>query len=98
MLQGRDLQLNHLSAACFVLYVQDRRLELVLDLHANVCIPGLWIQGNSFDSVYRFERHIVFPKMLALNCPDFEAENAMYNADVEKEGTCRRYSRGGQLL
>ncbi len=32
---------------------QERRLEFVLDLHANICVPGLWVQGNSFDSVYR---------------------------------------------
>ena len=36
---------------CFGL--QERKLEFVLDLHGNVCIPGLWVQGNSFDSVYR---------------------------------------------
>jgi hypothetical protein len=48
------------------------------------------VQGNSFDSVYRFERHIVFPKLLANNCPDFEQSNAMYNADGDKDGTLRR--------
>ncbi len=46
---------------------------------------------NKASNISRFERHIVFPKMLALNCPDFEAESAMFNADVEKEGTCRRF-------
>jgi hypothetical protein len=47
-------------------------------------------QGNSYDSVYRNERHSVFPKMLAQNCPDFNLTQTMYNADPEKEGTARR--------
>ena len=47
-------------------------------------------QGNSYDSVYRYERHIVFPKMLAQNCPDFDPKQTFYNADLEKEGTTRR--------
>ena len=48
-------------------------------------------KGNSFDSVYRFERHILFPKLLAQNCPDYELSNCMYNADGDKEGTLRRF-------
>ena len=47
-------------------------------------------QGNSYDSVYRNERHSVFPKMLAQNCPDFNLTQTMFNADPEKEGTARR--------
>ena len=41
--------------------------------------------------MYRFERHILFPKLLAQNCPDYELSNCMYNADCEKEGTLRRF-------
>jgi hypothetical protein len=41
--------------------------------------------------VYRNERHTVFPKLLAQNCPDFNLVQTMYNADPEKEGTARRY-------
>ena len=51
---------------------------------------GIFIQGNSYDSVYRYERHIVFPKMLAQNCPDFHPGNTVYNSDLEKDGTARR--------
>ena len=54
-------------------------------------ISPLSHQGNSFGSVYRFERHILFPKLLAQNCPDYELSNCMYNADGEKEGTLRRF-------
>lgn len=52
---------------------------------------GLFIYGNSYDDVYRFERHIVFPKILAQNCADFSTENTIYNANPTKAGTARRY-------
>jgi len=62
----------------------------VIDLHASSNMMGIFIQGNSYDSVYRYERHIVFPKMLIQNCPDFAKNQTFYNADLEKEGTARR--------
>ena len=52
---------------------------------------GIFLQGNSYDSVFRYERHLVFPKMMKNNCPDFSVDQSFYNADLEKEGTCRRY-------
>ena len=52
---------------------------------------GIFLQGNSYDSVFRYERHLVFPKMMKNNCPDFSVDQSFYNADEEKEGTCRRY-------
>ena len=63
----------------------------MLDLHASSAMHGVFIQGNSYDSVYRYERHIVFPKMMKNNCPDFSVDQSYYNADLEKEGTARRY-------
>ena len=46
--------------------------------------------GNAYDDVYRFERHSVFPKILAQICPDFSTENSIYNNDEEKAGSIRR--------
>ena len=46
-------------------------LEKVFDLHASPTLLGLFMRGNSYDSVYRFERHMVLPKILAQNCPDY---------------------------
>ena len=43
----------------------------VFDLHASPSLMGLFVRGNSYDSVYRFERHMVLPKILAQNCPDY---------------------------
>ena len=75
----------------FSSYFQNHKLDFVLDLHASSAMHGVFIQGNSYDSVYRYERHIVFPKMMKKACPDFSVDQSYYNADLEKEGTARRY-------
>ena len=41
------------------------KLSQVLDLHAHTSLLGLFINGNSYVSIYRYERHIVFPKILS---------------------------------
>lgn len=40
---------------------------------------------------YRYERHLVFPKLFASKCGDFSNENMIFNADDRKGGTARRY-------
>ena len=66
-------------------------LDMVLDIHAHTALTGLFIYGNSYDDVYRYERHIVFPKILAQNCEDFNCNNTIYNADQKKSGSVRRH-------
>ena len=66
-------------------------LDMVLDIHAHTALTGLFIYGNSYDDVYRYERHIVFPKILAQNCEDFSPANTIYNADQKKNGSVRRH-------
>ena len=39
----------------------------------------------------RFERHVVFPKILSQICPDFSLDNTIYNDDEAKAGSARRY-------
>eukprot|EP00095_Tigriopus_kingsejongensis_P006800 snap_masked-scaffold1064_size65302-processed-gene-0.3 protein:Tk06800 transcript:snap_masked-scaffold1064_size65302-processed-gene-0.3-mRNA-1 annotation:"cytosolic carboxypeptidase 6" len=70
---------------------QTQTLDFVLDLYGNTTLTGLFVQGNASDSVYRFERHIVLPKLIAQNCPDFEQANVMFNDDPDKAGTSRRF-------
>ena len=41
--------------------------------------------------MFRYERHIVFPKILAQNCEDFSQANTLYNADCRKNGCVRRH-------
>jgi hypothetical protein len=62
-----------------------------LDIHSHASLLGLFIVGNAYDDVYRFERHTVFPKILSQICQDFSHENTIYNNDLAKEGTARRY-------
>lgn len=40
---------------------------------------------------FRYERHIVFPKLLASICDDYAPQNSMFNADPSKIGTARRH-------
>ncbi len=45
--------------------------------------------------MYRYERHLVLPKILAQNCPeDFSQTNTIYNANPQKCGTARRQYAG----
>nr|XP_018914679.1 PREDICTED: cytosolic carboxypeptidase 6 [Bemisia tabaci] len=72
---------------------QDKNLELdfILDLHAHSSLKGVFVYGNTYDDVYRFERHIVFPKLLAQNTDCFAPQNTMFNRDSNKANTARRY-------
>ena len=73
------------------MYFMDGPLDMVIDIHSHVSLLGLFIVGNSYDDVYRFERHVVFPKIMAQICPDFSWENTIYNDDDAKAGTARRF-------
>jgi cytosolic carboxypeptidase protein 6 len=42
-------------------------------------------------SSYRYERHLVFPKLFSSKCSDYNNENTIFNADDRKLGTSRRY-------
>ena len=91
VIYGWPLTQRENSAQNFFFYFQKHNLDFVLDLHASSSMNGIFLQGNSYDSVFRYERHLVFPKMMKNNCPDFSVDQSFYNADEEKEGTCRRY-------
>nr|CAD7394882.1 unnamed protein product [Timema cristinae] len=71
--------------------IKDVELDFVLDLHAHSSLLGVFVYGNTYDDVYRYERHIVFPKLLSQNAEDYAASNTMYNRDLNKAGTTRRY-------
>ncbi|KAL6266793.1 hypothetical protein P5V15_003625 [Pogonomyrmex californicus] len=66
-------------------------LDCVLDLHAHTNATGVFVYGNTYEDVYRYERHIVLPKLLAQHAEDYELGNTMYNQDHNKAGTARRY-------
>ncbi|XP_032686255.1 cytosolic carboxypeptidase 6 isoform X2 [Odontomachus brunneus] len=66
-------------------------LDCVLDLHAHTNATGVFVYGSTYEDVYRYERHIVLPKLLAQHAEDYELGNTMYNQDHNKAGTARRY-------
>lgn len=63
----------------------------MLDIHADSTLKGSFIYGNTYEDVYRYERHIVFPKLLAATADDYSQANAMFNSDINKTGTARKY-------
>ncbi|KAG5893192.1 hypothetical protein JTB14_016468 [Gonioctena quinquepunctata] len=67
------------------------QLDFVVDIHAHSSLKGCFIYGNTYEDVYRYERHILFPKLLASTSDDYISENTMFNSDVNKIGTARRY-------
>lgn len=52
---------------------------------------GSFIYGNTYEDVYRYERHLVFPKLLSTIADDFQSDNMIFNADDRKSGSARRY-------
>ncbi|KAK9693031.1 Zinc carboxypeptidase [Popillia japonica] len=70
---------------------KDFQLDYVVDIHAHSSLTGCFIYGNSYEDVYRYERHTVFPKILATVSDDYVATNTMFNADGNKSGSARRY-------
>ncbi|XP_058823902.1 cytosolic carboxypeptidase 6 [Topomyia yanbarensis] len=67
------------------------QVDFVIDIHAHSTLTGTFIYGSTYDNVYRYERHLVFPKLFASKCEDFCQEHMMFNADDRKSGTARRY-------
>ncbi|XP_056645865.1 cytosolic carboxypeptidase 6 [Diorhabda sublineata] len=67
------------------------QLDFVIDIHAHSSLKGCFMYGNSYEDVYRYERHILFPKLLANTSDDYVPENTMFNSDINKIGTARRY-------
>lgn len=63
----------------------------MLDFHGHTTSNGSFIYGNTYEDVYRYERHLVFPKLLSSSAPDFSSENMMFNADDRKSGSARRF-------
>ncbi|CAD7087362.1 unnamed protein product [Hermetia illucens] len=68
------------------------QIDFVFDIHAHTSLFGSFIYGNTYDDVYRYERHLVFPRLFAMNAHDYIGSNVMFNADDRKAGTARRFS------
>ncbi|CAH4013469.1 unnamed protein product [Pieris brassicae] len=66
------------------------QLDFIIDLHADVSHEGVFVRGNSYDDVYRFERHAVLPKFLAMRVEAWQSDSCLYNTDSLSLGSARR--------
>ncbi|XKL65279.1 hypothetical protein PGB90_008699 [Kerria lacca] len=66
-------------------------LDIVIDLHAHCSLQGVFVYGNTYQDVYRHERHTLFPKLLSHNIDGYEPTYCMFNRDNRKKGSCRRF-------
>ncbi|XP_068620865.1 cytosolic carboxypeptidase 6-like [Battus philenor] len=66
------------------------QLDFIIDVHADISHEGVFVRGNSYDDVYRFERHAVLPKFLAMRMEAWQTSNCLYNAESTLAGTARR--------
>ncbi|KAK9890167.1 hypothetical protein WA026_008972 [Henosepilachna vigintioctopunctata] len=70
---------------------EQEQLDFVIDIHAHSSLKGCFIYGNTYEDVYRYERHILFPKLLAASALDYGKDQTMFNSDTSKNGTSRRH-------
>nr|CAI5867766.1 unnamed protein product [Callosobruchus analis] len=70
---------------------KELQLDFVVDIHAHSSLKGCFVYGNTYEDVYRYERHILFPKLLSTVADDYAQSNTMFNSDVNKSGSARRF-------
>ncbi|XP_025404712.1 cytosolic carboxypeptidase 6 isoform X2 [Sipha flava] len=70
---------------------ENMELDLVIDVHAHSSLHGVFTYGNAYDDVYRYEKHILFPKLLAQHVEGYEQSYSLCNRDIKKCGTSRRF-------
>ncbi|CAH0405012.1 unnamed protein product [Chilo suppressalis] len=66
------------------------QLDFIIDIHGDISHEGVFVRGNSYDDVYRFERHAVLPKFLSSRVEAWRPEACFYNADAQAAGSARR--------
>ncbi|KAM3964798.1 uncharacterized protein ACR2FA_001190 [Aphomia sociella] len=69
---------------------KDVQLDFIIDIHSDVSHEGVFVRGNSYDDVYRFERHAVLPKFLATRVEAWRQDACLYNSDPSVIGSARR--------
>ena len=66
-------------------------LDFFIDIHAHSTLTNGFMYGNIYDNEERFERQMIFPRLLYANAEDFSMTNTSFNRDALKAGTGRRY-------
>lgn len=65
-------------------------VELFLDMHASVSSIGSHMQGKRFEDVFRMERHLLLPKLLAKVAADYRPQDCVYASEPLRPGTALR--------
>ncbi|XP_022820628.1 cytosolic carboxypeptidase 6-like [Spodoptera litura] len=73
------------------------QLDFIIDIHADISHEGVFVRGNSYDDVYRFERQAVLPKFLGARIEAWRPEACFYNSDSLLAGTARRALPSGSI-
>lgn len=68
-------------------HIQGENVDLFLDLHTSVTSIGSFVEGKKFEDVFRMEKHLLLPKLLAKITPDFQAESCIYANEPLRPGT-----------
>ena len=66
-------------------------LDFFIDIHAHSTLNNSFMYGNVYENEERFERQMVFPRLLYGNADDFSMSNTSFNRDAMKAGTGRRF-------
>ena len=66
-------------------------LDFFIDIHAHSTLNNCFMYGNLYDNEERFERQMVFPRLLYANAADFSMASTSFNRDAIKAGTGRRF-------
>ncbi|XP_044766077.1 cytosolic carboxypeptidase 6-like isoform X2 [Coccinella septempunctata] len=70
---------------------ESNQLDFVIDIHTHSSLNGCFIYGNTYDDFYRYERHVLFPKLFASAAVDYAKDNTLFNSDPMANGTSRRH-------
>ncbi|KAJ0182059.1 hypothetical protein K1T71_002781 [Dendrolimus kikuchii] len=66
------------------------QLDFIIDIHADISHEGVFVRGNSYEDVYRFERHAVLPKFLSGRVEAWRPDACLFNTDPGVAGSARR--------
>ena len=66
-------------------------LDFFIDIHAHSTLTNGFMYGNIYENEERFERQMVYPRLLYANAEDFSMSNTSFNRDAMKAGTGRRF-------
>ena len=56
-------------------------MDIYLDLRATFTSLGSYVTGKKFEDVFRMEKHLLLPKLLARHAIDFALDQCVYHSE-----------------